>query len=194
MSFRREAELVEACLRRETGAWDEFVDAYGPYIWSICLSRGLVRDLAEDAHQSTFVATWESLGSLRNPYCLVSWLARIAYREIEEVRRKAKLRICNVLGPTQETPAYAPEPDPGERLERLEAAQIVRDAIAGLPERYRPLMAALFLRSRPANYDEIALELGIPRGSLGPMRARGLELLRRRLVPLREKFFVSSLD
>ena len=46
-----------------------------------------------------------------------------------------------------------------------------------LPEKRRELLLML-LADPPVSYDEISARLGIPRGSIGPTRARALEQLR----------------
>jgi DNA-directed RNA polymerase specialized sigma24 family protein len=46
-----------------------------------------------------------------------------------------------------------------------------------LPEARRELLL-LLLADPPLSYDEISARLGIPRGSIGPTRARALEQLR----------------
>ena len=46
-----------------------------------------------------------------------------------------------------------------------------------LPEKRRELLL-LLLADPPLSYDEISARLGIPRGSIGPTRARALEQLR----------------
>ncbi|MFQ5655171.1 MAG: RNA polymerase sigma factor, partial [Planctomycetota bacterium] len=87
MSPSRGRALVEGCLAEKPGAWDAFLEAYGPFVWSLCLGRGLPRDLAGDAFQATFIIIWQNLGALRDPVALLCWVGRIARREIERIRR-----------------------------------------------------------------------------------------------------------
>jgi RNA polymerase sigma factor (sigma-70 family) len=54
-------------------------------------------------------------------------------------------------------------------------------ALMQLPSRCRRLLEALYLRGE-CSYAEVAEELGIPVGSIGPTRARCLERLRALLV------------
>jgi DNA-directed RNA polymerase specialized sigma24 family protein len=48
-----------------------------------------------------------------------------------------------------------------------------------LDERCQKLVEMLFYRAQPPSYAEIAAELGIPEGSIGPTRARCLGKLLR---------------
>ena len=70
--------------------------------------------------------------------------------------------------------------DVDEAVDRNASAEWVRAALAALPARCRGLREALYLQGeRP--YAEVADELGMPVGSIGPTRARCLERLRQAL-------------
>ncbi|MEV7413612.1 sigma-70 family RNA polymerase sigma factor, partial [Streptomyces sp. NPDC089919] len=62
-----------------------------------------------------------------------------------------------------------------------EAQRVLRSAVARLPGRCPELLRAL-LSPRDLTYREIAGELGISQGSLGPVRSRCLGCLRRMLA------------
>ncbi|MFB6891730.1 RNA polymerase sigma factor [Kitasatospora sp. NPDC056327] len=55
--------------------------------------------------------------------------------------------------------------------------RLVREAVAALPGRCPQLVAAL-AEDPPPTYREISRRLGMPRGSIGPTRARCLACLR----------------
>ena len=61
-----------------------------------------------------------------------------------------------------------------------ERARELRAAVARLPSRCPALVTAL-LESPPFSYRELAEELAMPRGSIGPTRSRCLDCLRRLL-------------
>jgi DNA-directed RNA polymerase specialized sigma24 family protein len=50
-----------------------------------------------------------------------------------------------------------------------------------LPETQRRIVWAML--REPASYDALSRELGIPRGSLGPLRGRAVRALRAQLEP-----------
>jgi DNA-directed RNA polymerase specialized sigma24 family protein len=56
----------------------------------------------------------------------------------------------------------------------------VEAALSSLPPRYERLLRLLMCEDCP-RYTEVAEQLGIPIGSIGPMRMRALRLLRRAL-------------
>jgi RNA polymerase sigma factor (sigma-70 family) len=71
----------------------------------------------------------------------------------------------------------AEDSDPGETLVQDLRSHALREALLELPESRRELLL-LLLADPPLSYDEISARLGIPRGSIGPTRARALEQLR----------------
>jgi DNA-directed RNA polymerase specialized sigma24 family protein len=58
---------------------------------------------------------------------------------------------------------------------------MVRDAMSELPADCKRLVELLFYRAPPPSYDDLALALEVPKGSIGPTRMRCLEKLRRLL-------------
>ncbi|MCX5587867.1 RNA polymerase sigma factor [Streptomyces erythrochromogenes] len=78
-------------------------------------------------------------------------------------------------------PGAAAGPVPEDALLHGEENRALRSAVARLPGRCPELMKAL-LSPRDLTYREIAGELGISQGSLGPVRSRCLGCLRRMLA------------
>jgi DNA-directed RNA polymerase specialized sigma24 family protein len=68
-----------------------------------------------------------------------------------------------------------------EVLERVADEQMLRDAVASLPERCRQLVGMLFFETPPRPYQEVAAALGLATGSIGFIRGRCLTRLRRQL-------------
>jgi len=71
---------------------------------------------------------------------------------------------------------------PVETLAQLQEEQIVRDVVATLPPRHRELVRLLFFEQPPLPYAEVARRLGLATGSIGFIRGRCLERLRKALV------------
>ena len=66
-------------------------------------------------------------------------------------------------------------------LAELEQEQILREEIAGLSDRCRQMVHLLFYEIPPRPYEVIADELGMATGSVGAIRSRCLEALRKSL-------------
>jgi RNA polymerase sigma factor (sigma-70 family) len=69
-----------------------------------------------------------------------------------------------------------------ETLAQLEQEQIVRDVVAKLPPRHKELVQMLFFEQPPLPYAEVATRLGLATGSIGFIRGRCLDKLRKSLV------------
>jgi DNA-directed RNA polymerase specialized sigma24 family protein len=62
-----------------------------------------------------------------------------------------------------------------------ELRRALDEAVERLPESQRRIVQALL--REPESYDALSQELGIPRGSLGPLRGRAVRALRAQLEP-----------
>ncbi|MEJ8645058.1 sigma-70 family RNA polymerase sigma factor [Streptomyces sp. MS1.HAVA.3] len=114
------------------------------------------------------------------------WLRRAVRAEARLARRRARREIP--YGHRHHTadggaPAGAATAgvEPEDALLHGEENRALRSAVARLPGRCPELMKAL-LSPRDLTYREIAGELGISQGSLGPVRSRCLGCLRRMLA------------
>ena len=67
-------------------------------------------------------------------------------------------------------------------LREAEEEQMLRQTIADLPERCQELIRMLFFEEPSRPYDEVARTLGIATGSIGFIRQRCLEKLRKGLA------------
>lgn len=100
-------------------------------------------------------------------------------RAREEARGRARELEAVALLAAARTAAEATSPE--QRALGAEEARELRAAIARLPARCPALVAAL-LELPPMSYRELAEELAMPRGSIGPTRSRCLACLRRLLL------------
>jgi RNA polymerase sigma factor (sigma-70 family) len=117
-----------------------------------------------------------SLGSIRDGQSLPQWLIRTATRATwEATRRDRAAAVPDDLPPL--TGAAPPE----EFVAALEEEQRVREALGRIPERCRKLLTLLYFTTPTPSYDDVARRMRMPRGSLGPTRARCLDKLRERL-------------
>ncbi|MGX1566126.1 RNA polymerase sigma factor [Streptomyces sp. NPDC055506] len=130
-----------------------------------------------DLEQAVWLRLLERLDADDPPLDPQGWLRRAVRSEARRTRRTSRL----------ERP-YAGEPvDDGDRdPEQLALAaargRALREAVRRLPGRCPRLMEAL-LSPQDLTYREIAGELGMSQGSLGPERSRCLGCLRRLLAP-----------
>jgi RNA polymerase sigma-70 factor, ECF subfamily len=138
---------------------------------------------AEDAAQDAFIRAYRALGgwdaervgALR----LDAWLATIVINAARtRIRRRAAIGRRESLTFLDELdhPSATPAETPHGRIDRRQAAEAWARRLLALPERYR---APIVLRHVDGlGYDEIAIALERPEGTVKAQVHRGLALLR----------------
>jgi RNA polymerase sigma factor (sigma-70 family) len=170
--------LVHAAKRGDQEAWEQLLRRYKSLVCSVARSYRLPANDAEDVSQLVWLRLVEHLGNIREPRALPGWIVTTARREclalLSTNRRTISLDGC----PEGYGTLCAQAPDLDENLWRIERRQALQQGLGELPEHQRQLL--LLLTTDPApSYTELSRRLGIPRGSIGPTRARALRRLRR---------------
>lgn len=112
---------------------------------------------AQDLAQDTFLKVYDQAHRYRPGGRFRSWLLRIAGNNARSALRRRKiLRWVNFDLASHDQ--ASPGDDPARRLERSEAQQRVRAAVAALPERQR--QAVVLQRFQECRYAEIAEIMG----------------------------------
>ncbi|WP_405878525.1 sigma-70 family RNA polymerase sigma factor [Streptomyces sp. NBC_01136] len=131
-----------------------------------------------DLEQAVWLRLLERLDSDGPPLDPQGWLRRAVRSEARRTRRTARHER-----PYASEPADESGPGPEQQAMSADSRRALHDAVRRLPGRCPSLMAAL-LSPKDLTYREIAGELGISQGSLGPERSRCLGCLRRLLAPV----------
>jgi RNA polymerase sigma factor (sigma-70 family) len=166
-------ELVEACLKGNSQAWEALLVRYQGLIYSIPLRYGLSAHDADDIFQNVSLLLLENLDRLRDRQQLGAWLATTTRRECwRHLRRRRQDSGISYLD--EQIPG-------GQRMDEtfleLERQSITRSAVDLLGASCRHLLMLLFYAEPHPSYAEISRTLGVSEGSIGPMRARCLEKL-----------------
>ncbi len=171
--------LVAGALAGDQAAWTEIVRRHTGLIVSRVRQFRLTPPQAEDVAQIVWLSLLEHLAELREPNALPGWIATTARRECLRalVRGRRSIPVDPTAGAFD-----VPQPDDGDglavELMRAERHRALREALAELPEHQRRLLVMLST-DPPPSYQEVSERLGIPVGSIGPTRQRGLDRLRR---------------
>ena len=170
-------QLVAAARAGDSAAWDDLVDRYLPLVTAVIGRFRLSPSDADDVNQTVWLRLVEHLDGLREPRALPGWLVTTTRNEALQLIRRRARDLPVDPGTTAFDGVGDDAPDLGEALVSDLRAQALRDALDELPEKRRELLL-LLLVDPPLPYEEISARLGIPRGSIGPTRARALEQLR----------------
>ncbi len=148
--------LIALCLEGDQQAWADLVDKYKNLIYSIPIKLGMYDD-ASDIFQSVCLDLLSDLHKLREPKALPKWLMQVCYHKCLEHRTRGRRQV---------------------QLEDEDAENLPADhSTAALPEE--------MLAQTPARpYQEVAKELGIATGSIGFIRGRCLDRLKKQLEKL----------
>lgn len=177
-----DAALIEACLAGDERAWEILIGRYARLIYTIPLRFGLPKTVADEIFQEVCLILLERLDTLRDRERLGSWLMTVTRRTcIARWRGKsATIQHVELTEETYRDVGVAPE----DLVIEQEEQQFLLEALKNLSPRCRRLIEILFFHDPPLSYEEIAQELGLPLGSIGPTRKRCLEKLRRAFLEL----------
>jgi RNA polymerase sigma factor (sigma-70 family) len=165
---------VKAAKAGDERAWTELVRRFTPALRRVAKGYRLPPHDVDDVVQASWEAALGNLHALREPAAFGAWLVTTARRYALRAHQQV-LRELVFAAPLPETqPA-------GECLEsRVVAAErvsVLRDAVRRLPGRQREVLQSL-IEEPDRTYGEVSEGLGIPVGSIGPTRERGLKRLR----------------
>jgi len=173
--------LVSECLKGNEQAWAALIDKYKNLIYSIPVKMGMHEDAA-DIFQSVCLDLLSDLPRLREPRALPKWLIQTCYHRCLQYRRKSHNHFAAPEADAEDIPAGHEQASiPDQMLCELEKEQIVRDALGELSPRCERMVRMLFFENPPRPYQEVARELDLATGSIGFIRGRCLEKLKKHL-------------
>ena len=170
------AELVRAASAGDQRAWEGLIGRFGGLVWSVARAHGLSRADAADVSQTAWLRLVEHLDRLRDPERVGTWLASTARHEALRTLRRARRQLP--VGDDAELERSGPPVDsPEARTLAAERSDILWRAFAALPPRCQTLLRVL-MADPPPSYQQVAVAMDMPIGSIGPTRGRCLDRLR----------------
>jgi RNA polymerase sigma factor (sigma-70 family) len=175
-----DGRLVRECIGGSEEAWCALIFKYKNLIFSIPVKNGFSAEDSTDIFQAVCLELLSELPKLRKVKALPKWIIQVTAHKC--FHRKQQQQRTEVLDPAakefeKSTPARAEG-----ILREAEDEQRLRQAMTELPPRCRQLVQMLFYDEPVRPYQEIAATLGIAVGSIGFIRQRCLERLRKRLL------------
>jgi len=173
------ASLFERWRAGESAALDDLVRLLSPMLWQVVRASGLDATTAEDVVQTTWLALVRSGESIVEPRAVAGWLCTSARREAWRVAKQStRQRPVEEESIARRLPD---EPAPENQVVLDDENARLWECLRKLPERCQRLLRIVAAEARP-DYSEIAAELGMPVGSIGPTRGRCLDKLRKELT------------
>jgi len=180
-----DVELVRRAKQGDGKAYDQLILLYKDVVYSIVYRMVRNKQESEDLVQEAFIKAYNSISSFNEEYAFSTWLFKIATNNCIDFFRKRKLRTYSM----DETIKYKddeikqeyadPEPDVEDDLVSDERSQIIRDAIAQLPEKYRIVIE--LRHQKEHSYEQISEDLDLPLGTVKARIFRAREMLNKLL-------------
>ena len=151
-----ERELVARCQRGDDGAFGELVDRYKNLVYAMIYRMVTDRTQVDDLAQDVFLKVHRGLPYFRGEARLSTWIYRIVSNVCVQARsvRRATTSATDVAEPSSIDGAFAD----------IELRDRIEKAMAQLPENYRFLIAAHYLKG--VQYEALAESLGMPLGTI----------------------------
>ena len=159
--------LVLAARQGSQDAFRTIVERYSARLHEVVFRIVKERTDAEEVVQEAFLRCWRNLDRFHFDSALYTWLYRIAVNAAVDLAKKRKRRF-HVSLDAGETPLHdaipGSAPLPSAAMEKREASDWVRAAVAALPE---PFHSILVMREYgDLSYEQLAETLGVPKGTV----------------------------
>jgi RNA polymerase sigma factor (sigma-70 family) len=177
---RTDAHIVRDCLDGNEAAWSELVEKYKNLIFSIPIKYGLTREEAADIFQEVCLELLLQLKNVREPQAVAKWLLMVTAHKCFHWKRRGQRMVAMDM-PVLELSAEAIPPEALKLVSEAQEEQKLREAVGSLSDRCQSLVKMLFYEEPPRPYRDVARILGIATGSIGFIRQRCLESLRKRV-------------
>jgi RNA polymerase sigma-70 factor, ECF subfamily len=150
---------------RRLGARDPVIEAHFVSYFSERLkitlrARGVDSHTIEDVRQETFCRVWLAVraGNVQNPRGFGAYVHSVCKNVLSESRR---VDVRNQHDPLESTDVADSQLGLEDLIERDENGKLVREVLAGLPERDRHVLHARFFEER--DNDDVCVEFGVDR-------------------------------
>ena len=179
--------LIQRCLQGDQAAWGLIVRQHWRRVFNVAYKFVGRHDEAEDLTQEIFLRVFKSLDTFDRRANFQTWLMSVSrnlcidhYRSV----RKERQTIDRDVDAAALTPAST-ERGPLAALEQRDRVALLRQALSALPD---VLRTAVFLRDlQELSYNEIAVQLQLPEGTVKSRINRGRHELSRQIKRLRDE-------
>lgn len=183
----RERMLVSALAAGSTDAFDELYDTYFPYVYGYFANELQDRQDVEDLTSEVFLRLWRRADTFRGDARLSTWLFAVARNVLIDFLRKRKrhgvVASLNATAPDGDTELVdrlsGDSESPDAAIVRLEEHVEVWNAMDKLESLQRTVLEMRFVKEM--SYDQIAVTLDVPVGTVKSRLSRAVGTLRRML-------------
>lgn len=184
-----ETRLVARLREGDRLAYEDLIAEFQPMVFGLAFRLLGDGEEARDIAQETFLKAWRHIGTFRGECSIKTWLYRLTVNQVSNQRRWwRRRRRPDTISLDEQAPATGTALSdriassglsPEQSTLGRERLQMLLSALETLRPDYR---VAVVLRDiEELNYDEIAIALDVPIGTVKSRIARGRDELRKRL-------------
>jgi len=173
--------LVESALAGNEKAFAKLMSRYKDAIYFMLLKMVNNKNDAEDLTLEAFGKAFKNLQQYSPNYAFSTWLFKIATNNCIDFLRKRRGVYVSIENNQENGDNDPPiklrsaDPNPEEKMIRIQKAILMRRIVHRLKPRYRILVELRYFRE--FSYEEIATELNLPLGTVKAQLFRAREML-----------------
>lgn len=181
-----EEKLVRLASNGDLKAFNQLVLGYQDLVYNHAYALLGDQAIAADATQDSFIRAFQSMSGFRGG-SFRAWILKIVTNAAFDMLRRAKRHPHVPLVPEDgygeeiESPAWLADPGPSLQaiVEQKEFSQCLYHMLDELPEAYRSVLTLVDLNE--LDYEEAAISLGIPIGTVKSRLARARLQMKKKL-------------
>ena len=182
LKAQKDIELVEKARKGDQLAYAELLGRYRDAIYFMLLKMVNSQVDAEDLTIEAFGKAFKNIDQYTPNFAFSTWLFKIATNNCIDFIRKKRASLVSLdqtmdgedsLSPS--TLIQSDDPDPEAYMINKQKIKHMRNVVSRLKPRYRQLVELRYFKEY--SYDEIAVELDIPIGTVKAQLFRARELL-----------------
>jgi len=185
-------KLIQLALKQgDQKAYAELMGRYKDTIFFMLLKMVKDKDDADDLTIEAFGKAFRNLGQYTPDYAFSTWLFKIATNNCIDFIRRKKDSVSldrtfeNVDGDEMSFEPKSDSLNPEEKVIKKQKIQLMQSVVEKLQPRYRMLVELRYFQEK--SYEEIALELDLPIGTVKAQLFRARELLYHTLRNMQER-------
>lgn len=176
-------QLIDQAVKdKDEHAYALLMDRYKRPVYHMILKMVRNVDDAEDLTIEAFAKAFKNLHKFKKDFTFSTWLFRIATNNAIDFIRKKKLDTMSLdtsfsddNGESVHIDIEDKNPNPQEEAIKSQKAELIQTFVTRLPAKYQKLVRLRYFRE--LSYEEIAVELDAPLGTVKAQLHRARELL-----------------
>lgn len=174
---------IKKCLNGQKDAFEPLVTKYKKLVYSIALNSLSNKNDAADVTQEVFLKAWANLSGYNPEFSFKTWVARITINHCINLNHKSR-RIAAWDDEEMEK-ITADGEDPEDAALDSEKRNDIKNAVNGLPEKYRIVIQLYHQQS--LSYEEICNITGYPMSIVKNRLYRARKMLAESLITYSQK-------